>query len=172
MNFSNCGDCFFSRAFSELPSLNLSFLERSFSIETEKMNSKSSVCYTASSLLISLIYHIIFVKITNCYESGVLPRVTVLSSQTLDLSQWRANLDIDVVKFPAGNLSFYDALKVAETISRTVQEGNGTKAIIGSGNKFIDRLIAGTLGLLVVPFISILRQDEYQVFKENPFIIY
>ncbi|RMX35776.1 hypothetical protein pdam_00021767, partial [Pocillopora damicornis] len=126
------------------------------------MNSKSSVCYTASSLLISLIYHIIFVKITNCYGSGVLPRVTVLSSQTLDLSQWRANLDIDVVKFPAGNLSFYDALKVAETISRTVQEGNGTKAIIGSGNKFIDRLIAGTLGLLVVPFISILRQDEYQ----------
>lgn len=102
----------------------------------------------------------------------MLPRVTVLSSQTLNLSQWRANLDIDVVKFPAGNLSFYDALKVAETISRTVQEGNGTKAIIGSGNKFIDRLIAGTLGLLVVPFISILRQDEYQVFKENPFTIY
>ncbi|XP_022780986.1 glutamate receptor ionotropic, NMDA 1-like [Stylophora pistillata] len=115
-----------------------------------------------SSLLLLLVYHINFVKITNCYEPGALPRVTVLSSQALDLLQWRANLDIDVVKFPAGNLSFYDALKVVETISRTIQEGNGTKAIIGSGNKFIDRLTASTLGLLVIPFISVLSQDEYQ----------
>ncbi|XP_022780984.1 uncharacterized protein LOC111322184 [Stylophora pistillata] len=126
------------------------------------MNSKPCVYYIASILLI---YHINIVKITTCYGPEgpkALPRVTVLSSHTLDLSQWRANLDVDVVKFPAGNLSFFDALKVAEIISGATQGLNGTKAIIGSGNKLLDRLIANTLGLLVVPFISYLKQNDYQ----------
>ena len=108
------------------------------------------------------VYFINLVKVTGCYEL-VLPRITVLTSQTINLLQWRQNLDVDIITFPARNLSFYDALEITEKISRATQGQNGTRAILGSGNTVIDRLIASTVGLSRIPFISVATNDDYQV---------
>ena len=117
------------------------------------------IYFTTATFVVYFTNH---VKVASCYEQ-VLPRITVLSSQTLNLSQWRETLDVDIITFPARNLSFYDALEITETISRATQGQNGTRAILGSGNTVIDRLIASTVGLSRIPFISVVRNNDYQV---------
>ena len=105
--------------------------------------------------------------VTSCHEQAM-PRITVLTSQTLDLSPWRGHLDVDIVTLPKENLSFFDAVEVTETISRVVNDGqNAPKAIIGSGNAIIDGLTAKTVGLVTMPFITITRHDNYQVQNFN-----
>ena len=95
-----------------------------------------------------------------------MPCITVLTSQTFDLSPWRGHLDVDIVSLPKENLSFHDVVEVTERIFRAVHDGqNAPKAIIGTGNAIIDGLIARTVGLRTIPLISIRRHHNYQVQK-------
>ena len=116
-------------------------------------------CFAARLLL----YLIQQTTVTRCREA-TLPRITLLASQTLNLSHWRDHLDVDIVALPRGNLSFYDAVEATEKVWRAAHGGqNATRAIIGSGNAIIDGLITRTAGSLAMPFISISRHENNQV---------
>ena len=123
------------------------------------------VCFFVTRLLL---YLVLYKTATGCPEQ-VLPRVTLITSQSLDLSHWRDDLDVDIVPLPPGNLSFYDVVEATEKVFRAVHGGqNATRSIIGSGNTIIDGLIGRNIGLLsklsvAPPFISIKKHDNYQV---------
>lgn len=115
-----------------------------------------------------LLYLVLYKTATGCPEQ-VPPRVTLITSQSLDLTHWRDDLDVDIVPLPQGNLSFYDVVEATEKVFRAVHAGqNAIRAVIGSGNTIIDGLIARNIGLLsrlsvAPPFISIKKHDNYQV---------
>ena len=129
------------------------------------MRMQKRVCCFVTRLLLYLIQ---YKTATGCPEQ-VLPRVTLITSQGIDLSHWRDDLDVDIVPLPQGNLSFYDVVEATEKVLRAVHGGqNATRAIIGSGNSIIDGLIARNFGLVsklsvAPPFISIKKHDDYQV---------
>ena len=129
------------------------------------MRMQKCVCCFVTRLLLYLIQYKIA---TGCPEQ-VLPRVTLITSQVLDLLHWRDDLDVDIVPLPQGKLSFYDVVEATEKVFRAVHGGqNATRAIIGSGNTIIDGLIVRNIGLLskvsvAPPFISIKKHDDYQV---------
>ena len=137
--------------------------EALFTKKTIKMRMKNCVCWLVTRLLLDL------VQVTSCPEQ-ILPRITLITDQNLEISHWRDDLDVDIVPLPKGNLSFYDVVEATEKVFRAVHGGkDATRAIIGSGNTIIDGLIARNIGLIskssvtAPPFISIKKHDNYQV---------